>query len=167
MSKLGCGKGPWALAHGAGSLQGRRWLPAQVVVEMLLILPVFLGIVFTIMEMGYIAFQMIVLNHATYEVARIGAMTQCRPDGSMIHGCDRLKAVMHRILASADVACAEQDTLQDDQAKIMNKDLIVTGTNSVKLIFPISSLMLSDPRGSGRRLLTATVRMPIEQPLRY
>jgi hypothetical protein len=138
-----------------------------VVVEMLLILPVFLGIVFTIMEMGYIAFQMIVLNHATYEVARIGAMTQCRPDGSMIGSCDRLRGVMRRILSTADVSCSVRETLKDEQAQIMNYDLVVTGANSVKLIFPISSLMLSEPKGSGHRLLTATVRMPIEQPLKY
>ncbi len=47
----------------------------QVVVEMILILPVFLGIVFTIMEIGNVSFRLIVLNHATYEVARIGGMT--------------------------------------------------------------------------------------------
>jgi hypothetical protein len=136
---------------------------------MLLILPVFLTIVFTIMEMGYIAFQMILLNHATYEVARVGGMTRTSSGSGVVRAnCDDLKDLMHRIILSADVFCRVEDTPpQDEQAHLTNKDLIVTGTNSVKLIFPISSLLLSKPQGSGHRLIAATVRMPIEQPLKY
>jgi len=140
---------------------------------MLLILPVFMTVVFTIMEMGYIAFQMILLNHATYEVARIGAMTQCRQDGGVLSGCDRLKPLMMEIIASADVSCRLEDTLRDDQADVMNKDLLVTGTNPIKLVFPLSSILLSSkllcPQGpgNGRCSISATVRLPIEQPLKY
>ncbi len=44
-------------------------------------------------------------------------------------------------------------------------DLVCTGSEDVPLIFPISSIVLAKPAGSGTRMLTATVRMPIEQPL--
>jgi Flp pilus assembly protein TadG len=147
-------------------MMSREW-KGQVLVEMLLVLPVFLTIVFTIMELGYIAFQMIVLNHATYEVARIGGMVQYQAaSGNVLQGCGNLEAMMKRIIPSADVSCGPPEaTVQDQQANQMNHDLVVTGTNRIQLIFPISKVLLSNPRGSGYRLIAATVRMPIEQPL--
>lgn len=135
----------------------------QVIVEMLLILPVFLTIVFTIMEIGYVSFQLILLNHATYEVARIGGMTWTSPPG---HGCGKLNEFMKQILPQASVACVMDKTLQDPQAGQDNFDLIVTGSESIKLVFPISSVILAKPKGSGTRLLVAVVRMPIEAPLK-
>ena len=135
----------------------------QVVVEMLLILPVFLTIIFTIMEIGYVSFQLILLNHATYEVARIGGMTTTAPPG---HGCGKLNEFMKQIIQSATVQCATEKTLHDDQANQDNYDLVVTGTNDIKLIFPISSVILAQPKGSGMRHLEAVVRMPIETPFK-
>lgn len=134
----------------------------QVVVEMLLILPVFLTMVFTIMEIGYVSFQLILLNHATYEVARIGSMTYTPPPG---YTCGKLNEFMQKILPAARVTCSEDVTLTDPQAGNTNKDLVVTGQHAVKLIFPISSIIMAKPKGSGTRLLLATVRMPIETPL--
>ncbi|MEK7389854.1 MAG: TadE family protein [Elusimicrobiota bacterium] len=135
----------------------------QVIVEMLLILPVFLTIVFTIMEIGYVSFRLILLNHATYEVARIGGMTWTPPPG---HGCGKMNEFMKQILPTASVSCATDKTLQDPQAGQDNYDLILTGSESVKLVFPISSVILAKPRRTGERLITATVRMPIETPLK-
>ncbi len=132
----------------------------QVVVEMLLILPVFLGMVFLIMEIGYVSFRLIVLNHATYEVARIGGMTWFTGGGS------KASSVMHQMLPEATVNCFPDKTLQDPQASQDNFDLVCTGQENVSLIFPISSIILAKPQGSGKRLLVATVRMPIEQPLK-
>ena len=142
-------------------MRSRARRSGQVVVEMLLILPVFLGIVFTIMEIGYVSFQLIVLNHATYEVARVGGMTWLQPGG----GAAKLSTLMTSILPIASVDCSEDKTLLDPQAQLQNMDLVCTGKESVQLIFPISSIILAKPAGSGKRALSATVRMPIEQPL--
>ncbi len=131
-------------------------------VEMLLILPVFLTIIFSIMEIGYISFQLILLNHATYEVARIGGMTTTSPPG---HSCGKLDEIMKTIILSASVSCGTEKTLTDPQSQQDNSDLIITGSNKIKLIFPISSVILSQPRGMGTRLIQAVVRMPIESPL--
>jgi hypothetical protein len=130
---------------------------------MLLILPVFLGIVFTIMEIGYLSFQEIVLNHATYEVARVGGMTWLLPSG----GPAKLSSLMSSIIPIATVSCStDQDpTMLDPQANLQNMDLVCTGSENVQLFFPIASIVLAKPAGSGKRTLTATVRMPIEQPL--
>jgi len=142
---------------------------------MLLVLPVFLTIVFTIMEMGYMAFQMILLNHATYEVARIGAMTQCLPSGTVLPDCGRLVPLMKQIIRSATVSCVPEPTgVPDTQdPSINNQDLVVTGSNPIKFIFPLSSILMSSPilcpqgPGGGWCTISATVRMPIEQPLAY
>lgn len=143
---------------------GRR--SGQVVVEMLLILPVFLSMVFLIMETGYIAFRLIVLNHATYEVARIGGMTW---SNSSLGNNARARAKMKQVLLKADVSCAPSATLTDPQAGQDNADLVCTGVEDVRLIFPMSKFILGNARdedGLPARRLTATVRMPIERPLR-
>jgi hypothetical protein len=131
---------------------------------MLLILPVFLGIVFTIMETGYMSFNLILLNHATFEVARIGGMTYNLPGGP-----GGLEPAMKRILPLADVQCLPVPNAisADPQAPtVQSTDLVCTGTENVKLIFPISSILLSTKGAPpGTRTLTATVHMPIEQML--
>lgn len=137
----------------------------QVVVEMLLILPVFLTIVFTIMEMGHVAFWVLVLNHMTYECARIGAMQATGPTGVGPRPVDTmLNNVKNRFLPAARISSFSEQTLNDPQSNQRNHDLVVTGEYDVQLVFPISSLLLSEPRGSGKRKLLATVRMPIEAP---
>ena len=133
----------------------------QLVVEMLLILPVFLTMVFLIMETGYISFQLILLNHATYEVARIGGMTWKTSQG----GNGAMNEKMRKILANATVNCFEENTLLDPQSGQTNIDLRCTGKEDVKLVFPISSVLLAKPSGSGTRELSVEVRMPIEVPL--
>jgi hypothetical protein len=129
---------------------------------MLLILPVFLGIVFSIMEIGNVSFRLIVLNHATYEVARVGGMTWGTTGDP-----GRLSTLMKSILPDATVNCGtdSDSSMFDSQAGLQNSDLVCTGSENVKLIFPISSIALAKPAGSGTRALTATVRMPIELPL--
>ena len=81
-------------------------------------------------------------------------------------GCGKMNDQMKQIIASATVGCATEKTLQDPQAQQDNFDLIITGSNDVKLIFPISSIILAKPKGTGMRHLEAVVRMPIEAPLR-
>lgn len=133
-----------------------------MVVEMLLILPIFLSIVFTIMEIGYVSFRLILLNHATYEAARVGGMTYY-PSKSW----GRAASVMSKFLSDPSVqfSCDTEPTFPDDQAGLINHDLVCKATEDVQLIFPISSIILSKPSGTGKRRLTAEVRMPIEQPL--
>lgn len=146
----------------------------QVVVEMLLILPVFLTIIFTIMEMGYLAFWVLMLNHATYECARVGALIATPPSGGEprpVNG--EMQQIMSRIITSptAVVNSYTEATVMDNQAGVMNHDLVVTGSYEVRFVFPLSSILMSSPllcpRGPGGGLcrINTTVRMPIERPL--
>jgi hypothetical protein len=114
------------------------------------------------METGYILFRQIILNHATYEVARVGGMTWTAPGG----GAVKATLLMQQILPQATVRCTAEKTLRDPQADQDNFDLVCTGQENVPLIFPLSSVFMAKPKGTGKRELFATVRMPIEQPLK-
>ncbi|MCR4295124.1 MAG: hypothetical protein NUW21_06290, partial [Elusimicrobia bacterium] len=70
------------------------------------------------------------------------------------------------IIQSATVSCGTEKTLTDPQSQQDNFDLIITGSNNIKLVFPISNVILAKPGGTGKRLLQAVVRMPIESPLK-
>jgi Flp pilus assembly protein TadG len=145
----------------------------QVVVEMLLILPVFLTIVFSIMEMGNVAFWVIMLNHATYECARVGAMRAWpRNGGNQPNDMSgMMDGIMKTIIKDGRVTGTAAPTLTDRQSGNQNYDLIVTGKCDVQMLFPISSILFSSPLGcpqgpgGGKCTLTVSVRMPVEQPL--
>lgn len=139
----------------------------QVMVETLLILPVFLTIVFTIMEMGYIAFWVIVLNHATFECARIGAMTAAGPSGTPRDPTGTMQGILSQKIHGATLSATMVPTTPDPQAGITNQDLEVTSTYNVPLVFPLSSLILSNVHGQNVRKIQAVVDMPIEIPLPY
>lgn len=139
----------------------------QVMVETLLILPVFLTIVFTIMEMGYVSFWVIVLNHATFECARIGAMTASGLSGALSDPTGAMQAILSQKIHGASLSAKQVQTTTDQQAGIMNYDLEVTSTYDVPLVFPLSSLILSNVKGRNVRQIQAVVDMPIEQPLPY
>ena len=158
-----------------GRLKGHGRL-GQVVVEMILILPVFLTVVFTIMEMGYLAFWIIVLNHATYEAARVGALT-AGPDPGMSTSVkanvdQTLDKVIKSVISTASAKGVKATVMPHDrQADQDNYELIVTGSMNLTLVFPISRYLMSSkmacPKGPGAGVcrIETSVRMPIEAPL--
>lgn len=133
----------------------------------MLILPIFLTIVFSIMEMGNVAFQMILVNHATWEVARVGAMIATPPGGGNPGiNSTALLSRLQKMLPTAKIHESRiEQTIFDRQAKVMNNDLVVVVSYPIPLIFPLSSFIMSKPKGSGHRLVFTDVRMPIERPL--
>ena len=61
----------------------------QVTAELMLILPVFMLLIFFVLEYGNIAYHTIIINHASYEFARIGSLVAVkkpsgRPDRTVI-----------------------------------------------------------------------------------
>jgi len=162
----------------------------QVTVELLLVLPVFMIILFFIMEIGNIAFNTILANHCAYELARIGALiagptgktmasyTSASSNSSTVQRAfkDVIKQMFPRSTSITATHSIVQ-TLYDPQAKRYNEDIIVTLTYPAKLVFPVSNRVFAD-RCSGRkgtdaykcnpnervRTITAVVRMPVEAP---
>lgn len=150
------------------------WARGQVLVEVLLILPIFLFLVFTIMEIGYLAFRTILLHHAAYEVARYGSLTAtavaspgCTPPAINMSG---MQALGNRILPGVTVlgvgGSGMDATIVDDQEKCMNYDVSIELRQRVDMVFPMTGLVLATPgTGNRSRILRAQVRMPIERPL--
>ena len=149
-------------------------------VELALILPIFMFMIFFIMELGNLAYQTIIAHHAAYELARIGSLV-AGPDGGSSRGAaniGRAQTKMTNALyemfpgrKSMIVLDARVDTNQaypdpqDRSGSHMNEDLMVTLSFPAKLVFPFSRYWLSSPRlGSGIRIIRVRVRMPIEKP---
>lgn len=142
----------------------------QIVVELVLILPVFFLVVFMIMELGNIAFQTILAHHVAYEVARIGSLTARTNMGAELPMEEHLKKMLPR----AFLQYREEATLPDPQTfgETVNHDLVVTVNYPAPLIFPMTSVLFSNSAGpvkkkisSPVRWIKAEVRMPVEQPL--
>lgn len=144
----------------------------QVVVELLLILPVLMLMVFFVLEYGNIAYHTILANHASYEFARIGALTgTMKPSGKANTGAmtSKIRAAREKVFGNdarhVTVQIKLQTTGMDPMyRKHRHEDVIVTVTYKVPLIFPGTSwLLASEPKKEGFRKITATTRMPVEK----
>lgn len=150
----------------------RRKREGQVTVELVLILPVLMLMVFFILEYGNIAYHTILANHASYEFARIGALTGTnKPSGKANTSRMRTKinaAKMKVFGRDADrigVSIKLQSTGIDPMYKRhRHEDVIVTVTYPIKLVFPGTSwLLATEPKKEGMRKIVATTRMPVEK----
>jgi len=144
----------------------------QVTVELMLILPVFMLMIFFVLEYGNIAYRTLVLNHASYEFARIAALVGVdKPSGPanrtiMQQKIDQAKRKVfgpeaERLTVKLKVESTGVDPMYK---KHRHQDIVVTVTYPVKLAFPGTSwLMADEPRRNGIRKITASARMPVEK----
>ncbi len=153
---------------------GRRAKRGQTVVELLLVLPVFMLIVFLIMEVGMLAYQIILVNHATYEVARICALEAGPKDSGGSVNCDmtgRAQGLFTRILGNSKdgilitgVGTGCTGNFADPQNGATYQDIEVRANFRLKLFFPMTSIVLGGD-GEQRKTVSASLRMPIEHPV--
>jgi Flp pilus assembly protein TadG len=140
-------------------------------VEVILILPIFLWLVFVIMEIGFLAFQTLLLHHAAYEAARIASLTaKSTPSAScsvpaLTNDYQKALAMFKAPSPAAAHVYGPIQTLLDPQEGCMNYDVAVEVTRVVPMVFPMTGIVLGNVPGNRARLLKATVRMPIERPL--
>lgn len=138
-------------------------------------LPIFLLVVFTIMEIGHLAFRTILLHHAAYEVARIGSLTAT---AYAAPGCPPPvidSGKMGKVLAaffpprppypSPQLVAVAEQTLTDPQEGCSNFDVRVKIQHRTPMMFPMTGFVLSNTKDKRFRVLVAEVRMPIERPL--
>ncbi|MBI5242643.1 MAG: pilus assembly protein [Elusimicrobia bacterium] len=142
----------------------------QVLVEVLLILPVFLFVVFTIMEIGFLAFHTILIHHAAYEAARVASLTAsahasatCSEPG--LTGDYQAKVIGPMFQGTASASARKVKTLRDPQEGCWNYDVVIDVTRTVPMVFPMTGFVLGNTPDRRARVLTASVRMPIERPL--
>jgi len=144
----------------------------QVTVELMLILPVFLLLVFFVLEYGNLAYRTIVINHASYEFARIAALVGApQPSGRSNRTImeQKINQAKRKVFGSDAERVAVQVKVETTGVDPMYKkhrheDVIVTVTFPVKLLFPGTSFVLADnPKREGVRKLRAATRMPVEK----
>ncbi len=147
----------------------------QTVIELLLILPVLMMIIFVILELGNIAYHTIIAHHASYELARVGSMVGVKkPSGGTDSG--RVQSKMKEALENMfgfrkaelmQFSAVLKETSTDPQVRThINEDLIVTLVYRIDLLFPLTSYVFADePKRLGIKRIKAAVRMPVERPL--
>ena len=144
----------------------------QVTVELLLILPVFLLLVFFVLEYGNLAYRTIVVNHASYEFARIAALVGVtKPSGRSNRSLmeQKINQAKRKVFGADAERVAVQVKVETTGVDPMYKrhrheDVIVTVILPVKLLFPGTSYILADnPKRDGVRKLKAATRMPVEK----
>lgn len=157
----------------------------QALVEVALIFPIFLIVVFGVMQMGHLAAMTIIVNHATFEIARIGAISSegFRPGERA--SCSSAKVNVGKMTGMArqiferwpgevvePIQHRVVPTLQDPEAKRPNCDLVVTLQYQLPLVFPFVNLFFAQPPLGGYdpdvgmyRLVVGESRMPLEVPI--
>ena len=167
-------------------LLNRRKMPAkgQIVVELLLILPVFMLMIFFIMELGSIAYQTILFHHATYELARIGSLVAVpvkvdkNPKADPVY----VKTELTRLLKSMypdkansiDMEVTCEQTFPDPQVSEtggihVSEDLVLQVSYPARLVFPVAGFIMKKMwRGpnpcKAPPCINISMRMPIEKP---
>ncbi len=153
-------------------MKGYKKRGGQVTAELVLILPVFLLLIFFVLEYGNIAYHTIIANHASYEFARIGSLVAVkkpsgRPDREVI--TQKINQAKSKVFGNkgggVEVSVKVETTGVDPMyKKHRHEDLVVTVTYPVHLAFPGTSFVLaSQPRREGIRRIQAVTRMPIEK----
>ena len=141
-------------------------------VELMLVLPVFMLMIFFVLEYGNLAYRTIILNHASYEFARIAALVGVNePSGPadrnvMIQKIEQSKRkVFGQDASRVNVQVKVETTGVDPMyKKHRHQDVVVTITYPVKLVFPGTSFIMADePRRNGIRKVQVTTRMPVEK----
>ncbi|MBR3898714.1 MAG: pilus assembly protein [Elusimicrobiaceae bacterium] len=150
----------------------RREREGQITVELMLILPVLMLMVFFILEYGNIAYHTIIANHASYEFARIGALVAAtKPSGNSnsSRAKNKINAAKTKVFGAdagrITVGVKIESTGRDPMySRHHHDDVVVTVIYPVRLVFPGTSwLLASDPKSEGMRKIKAVTRMPVEK----
>jgi len=169
-------------AAAARGILSRAKRAGQVTVELLLVLPVFMLLLFFIMELGNLAYQTILVHHCAYELARIGSLVAGPPGGSSSNDSNislaekAMRSTLGKMfknpgqiqftVGSAITGMDPQPMSSPNPQRHNNEDLLVSLTFPAKLIFPGSSYFFADPpKGLRIKKIVVMVRMPIEKPV--
>ncbi len=153
-------------------IEFRKKRGGQVTAELMLILPVFMLLIFFVLEYGNIAYHTLIATHASYEFARIGSLVAVKkpsgpPDRTLIQQTinQAKQKVFGTKAGGITVGVKVENTGVDPvYKKHRHEDVIITVNYPVHLIFPGTSFILaSEPRRQGVRRLKIVTRMPIEK----
>ena len=148
----------------------------QTVIELIVVLPVFMMIIFVVLELGNIAYHTLIAHHISYELARVGSMVGVKKHSGKTDSTrvrSKMRAALSKMLGTSDPGKKVRfsskivRTSNDPQVKgHPNEDLVVNVVYRVDLAYPLTSyIFASEPKRLGILWLKANARMPIERPL--
>ena len=148
----------------------------QTVIELVVVLPVFMMIIFVVLELGNIAYHTLIAHHISYELARVGSMVGVRKpsgqaDATRMQG--KMRSALAKMLGMSDPGKKVRfsskivHTSTDPQVSFhKNEDLVVDIVYRLDLAYPLTSYVFaSEPKKLGILWIKANARMPIEKPL--
>lgn len=148
----------------------------QTVIELVVVLPIFMMIIFVVLELGNIAYHTLIAHHISYELARVGSMVGVKKHSGSTDA-NRMQSKMRTALAKmfgmsdpgkkVRFSSKIVRTSNDPQVSFHhNEDLVVNIVYRVDLAYPLTSYVFaSEPKRLGILWLKANARMPIERPL--
>lgn len=155
------------MSDGSTSKSSQRRRKGQVLVEIVLVLPVFLFLMFLVMEICNVCFQTLVAHHLAFECAH-GAALAAGPSNYGTGESDGLSKaqsiIQDKAPGRATVTISTENTLYDSQpagAGHQTKDLIVTLHWPVRFLFPGMKSIL---KLGGVDNLDIAVPMSVEYP---
>lgn len=153
----------------------------QTTVEMLLVLPVFLMMVFFILELGMYCYQVILVNHGMFEAARICSLQSGAKDATMLASLCNARAsttkddadkvfksmfgsdgMIQLVPGSIDVTCDSYGN--DTQNNTGQYDITLEAKFNLKLFFPMTRFAFGGD-SNGNLLYETSLRMPVDQPV--
>jgi len=171
------GKQPADRHPSSFSLFRRR---AQTTVELMLVLPIFMLMIFMCMELGNIAHQVIMVHHCAYELARIGSLVAGPMGGSpdttpadKSRAEARMRAVLREMFPqyygkiNLHVFNPVPTEIDPQAAGHQNEDLEIQLDYPVELLFPMTNYLLADGpnKQNHTMMIHVKMRMPIEKPV--
>lgn len=148
----------------------------QTVIELIVVLPVFMMIIFVLLELGNIAYHTLLAHHISYELARVGSMVGVKKASGQADSTrmqNKMRTALSQMIGSSDpgkkvrFSSKVVRTGNDPQVRFHhNEDLVVNIVYRVDLAYPLTSyIFASEPKRLGILWLKANARMPIEKPL--
>ena len=77
----------------------------QTVIELIVVLPVFMMIIFVLLELGNIAYHTLLAHHISYELARVGSMVGVKKASGQADSTrmqNKMRTALSQMIGSSD-----------------------------------------------------------------
>ena len=112
----------------------------QTVIELVVVLPVFMMIIFVVLELGNIAYHTLIAHHISYELARVGSMVGVKKHSGKTDYTSSPMMTMYRALRVEEIKLPAgtyylQFKINDMFMRSMELDMVEFTWDGEKIVF--------------------------------